>query len=315
MRNATTKQGDDLTRRRALGVLVGAGSAVATRCRGSLNGRDAAADAEVDAARGGASAGTDTAQDAASCAATPEGEIGPFFVDDSESRFNRSNVLSNIDGSNPQLGVPLTLTIIVLDGRQGCAPYVGAQVDIWHCNASGIYSDEPAENTPTETWLRGYQLTDKNGQVIFQTIIPGWYSGRTTHIHLRVRSAYNSASSMWDGSNTTQLFFVQSFIDRLPTAVAPYDKQGINPTTNALDQVFSREEKARTCWPCPAATPPVISRPLLSFCPSPPESSALTCQPGAVRFSRFSTAAVHRTREAAEQPMLLTASARPRRVR
>jgi hypothetical protein len=72
-------------------------------------------------------------------------------------------------------------------------------------------------------------------------VIPGWYPGRTTHIHVRVRSSYSEASSTSDGTNTTQIFFEQSFIDTIATSVAPYSAQGKNPTTNASDHVYSAE--------------------------------------------------------------------------
>ncbi len=134
----------------------------------------------------------------------------------------------------------------VLDGEKSCAPYVGAQIDIWHCNASGIYSDEASENSTTETWLRGYQLTDAKGTVTFTTVIPGWYQGRTTHIHARIRSSYGNASSTSDGSNTTQLFFPQDMVDQISTSIAPYDAEGTNPTTNAGDRVYSQQTMGTT---------------------------------------------------------------------
>ncbi len=244
---SASRQGEaELSRRRALGVLVGTGSALALGCSAATAERDGGSDARL---TGADAAGTDAqtaapdgGADGAVCASTPEGEIGPYFADDSDARFNRRDILSNIDGSNTQSGIPLTLTIVVLDGGKGCSPYAGAQIDIWHCNASGVYSDEAVENTTTETWLRGYQVTDANGKVTFQTIVPGWYQGRTTHIHLRLRSTYNMASSTSDGSNTTQLFFAQTFVDRLATTVAPYNAEGKNPTTNASDHVYAQEE-------------------------------------------------------------------------
>ncbi|HEX4514415.1 MAG TPA: hypothetical protein VH054_12785 [Polyangiaceae bacterium] len=192
-----------------------------------------------DAATNADTAGT---AEAGVCASTPEGEIGPYFADDSANGFDRSDVLANLDGTNVQQGIALALTITVVDAKNGCAPYAGAQVDMWQCNAAGVYSDQAAENTTTEQWLRGYQVTDANGQVRFTTIVPGWYQGRTTHIHLRIRSTYGDASSTSDGSNTTQLFFAQSFVDRLSTTVAPYDAEGTNPTTNASDRVYSQQE-------------------------------------------------------------------------
>jgi protocatechuate 3,4-dioxygenase beta subunit len=181
-----------------------------------------------------------------SCAATPEGEIGPYFADDSASGFNRSNILADIDGSNAQPGIPLALTLIVRDSQKSCAAVAGSQVDIWHCNASGVYSDEGVESTTGQTWLRGYQLTDANGSVTFTTIVPGWYAGRTTHIHLRVRSSYSEASSTSDGSNTTQVFFPQSLVDGIDTTVAPYDAHGQNSTTNAGDRVYAQQTKGVT---------------------------------------------------------------------
>jgi len=213
---------------------VGASATIVLGCAGS--------DSDSGGTSNGDTGGT-TDTGSGTCASTNEGEIGPYFADDSDPRFNRSNILPNVDGTEAQTGIPLTLTITVLDGEQGCAPYPGAQIDVWHCNASGVYSDEDAESTSTKSWLRGYQITDASGKVTFQTILPGWYSGRTTHIHLRIRSTYGNASSTSDGSNTTQLFFDQTLIDTVATTVAPYDAEGKNPTTNALDHVYSGETK------------------------------------------------------------------------
>ncbi len=242
MEKTKQEEVEDRARRRVIGLLVGTGSILAFGCGDSSGGRDGGADASAGAGGdAGAHAGSGT--DAGACNVTPEGEIGPYFADDSDPRFNRSNILSNLDGSATQTGIALALTIIVVDGKNGCVPYANAQVDIWHCNAAGVYSDQAVESTSTETWLRGYQVTDANGRVSFATIIPGWYSGRTTHIHLRVRSSYSQASSTSDGTNTTQLFFAQTFIDALATGVAPYSAEGTNPTTNAGDRVYAEQTK------------------------------------------------------------------------
>ena len=140
--------------------------------------------------------------------------------------------------------MPFTLTLYVYDAKNSCAAMPGVQVDIWHCNATGVYSAESSESTSSQTWLRGYQLTDSSGKVQFTTIIPGWYSGRTTHIHLRLRSTYNSSST--DGTNTMQLFFDQTLVDTLDTSVSPYSSEGKNPTTNASDRVYTQEEDGTT---------------------------------------------------------------------
>jgi protocatechuate 3,4-dioxygenase beta subunit len=175
---------------------------------------------------------------------TLEGEEGPYFVDDSASGYNRSNILSNLDGTETQAGVPFALTLYVYDAKNNCAAMQNVQVDIWHCNASGVYSAESSEGTTGKSWLRGYQLADANGMVQFSTIIPGWYQGRTTHIHLRLRSSYDSASS--GGTNTMQLFFDQTLVDTLDTTVSPYKSEGKNTTTNASDRVYTQQEQGTT---------------------------------------------------------------------
>ncbi len=179
-----------------------------------------------------------------SCSETREGEEGPYFVDDSATGYKRSNILTNLDGSDSQSGVPLTLTLYVFDSESSCAAMENVQVDIWHCNASGIYSAESSESTSSQSWLRGYQITDSTGKVQFTTILPGWYSGRTTHIHLRLRSTYDSSSS--GSTNTMQLFFDQTLIDTLATSVSPYSSEGTNSTTNATDRVYSEQEDGTT---------------------------------------------------------------------
>ena len=180
----------------------------------------------------------------ASCSVSLEGEEGPYFVDDSATGYNRSNVLSNLDGTNTQTGVPLALTVYVFDAKNSCAPMANVQVDLWSCNASGVYSAESSESTTGQSYLRGYQLTDSTGKITFQTIVPGWYSGRTNHIHLRLRSTYDYTSN--SGSNTMQVFFDQTLINTLSTSVAPYSAEGTNPTTNATDRVYTTEEDGTT---------------------------------------------------------------------
>ena len=180
----------------------------------------------------------------ASCSASLEGEEGPYFVDDSASGYLRSNILSNLDGTETQTGVPLTLTVYVFDSENSCAAMQNVQVDIWSCNAEGIYSAESSESTVGQSWLRGYQLTDVTGMVQFVTIVPGWYSGRTTHIHLRFRSTYDETDT--SGSNTMQLFFDQTLINTINTTVTGYSTDGTDPTTNATDRVYTTEEDGTT---------------------------------------------------------------------
>jgi protocatechuate 3,4-dioxygenase beta subunit len=170
---------------------------------------------------------------------------GPYWVTDSASGYDRSVITSNIDGSNTQTGVALTLTLYIYDSENSCVAMENVQVDIWHCNASGVYSgvqnstNDGGTDLTSQSWLRGYQLTDSSGKVTFTTIIPGWYSGRTTHIHIRFRSTYDSSSS--GSTNTAQLFFDQTFIDTLDTTVSPYSSLGKNSVTNAGDSIYNSE--------------------------------------------------------------------------
>jgi protocatechuate 3,4-dioxygenase beta subunit len=190
------------------------------------------------------SSATSTTTTNSACTVSPEGEEGPYFVDDSAKGFARSYIRSNLDGSNTQNGIPLKLSISVFDSKNSCAAMANVQVDIWHCNASGVYSAEEVESSSGETWLRGYQLTDSNGLVTFVTIVPGWYAGRTTHIHLRLRSSYDSTTTA--GTNTTQLFFSQDVITTISTTISPYSAEGTNPTTNATDHVYAGEVSGET---------------------------------------------------------------------
>src|SRR5437667_172656 len=99
--------------------------------------------------------------------------------------LNRSDIrIDPADGST-RPGTLLTLAITVTNVGSTCTPLAGAHVDIWHCDASGLYSDEQANNTVGKKFLRGYQIADDNGAVNFTTVYPGWYNGRTVHIHVR----------------------------------------------------------------------------------------------------------------------------------
>ena len=232
MGRSTDNNQNVLERRKVLRVLGGAlAASVVVSCGGS-------------GASGSSTGTSSTSSSNSSCTVTPEGEEGPYFVDDSASGFNRSDIRSNLDGTNTQDGIPLTLSVYVLDTKNSCAALSGVQVDIWHCNALGVYSAENVEDTTGETWLRGYQVTDSNGLVKFTTIFPGWYEGRTTHIHLRVRSSYDSLSA--GGTDTTQLFFPQATIDTIYASVSPYSSRGANSTTNATDHVYSSEVNGET---------------------------------------------------------------------
>jgi len=119
------------------------------------------------------------------CVAVPELTEGPYYID---GALERSDIRTDSADGAASEGVPLTLNWVVstVDG-DGCLPLEGAVVDVWHCDAEGVYSGvtERGFDTTGHDFLRGVQRTDAEGRAAFQTIYPGWYQGRAVHIHFR----------------------------------------------------------------------------------------------------------------------------------
>lgn len=136
-------------------------------------------------------------------------------------------------------GTPLALTLLVsrLDAGD-CQPLPGAQVDIWHCDALGVYSDvqDPGFNIIGQKFLRGYQLTDARGSARFVTVYPGWYPGRTIHIHFKPRTAPVAHRNF---EFTSQLYFDDVLTDRVHVA-PPYAAKGPRTARHQHDWFFRR---------------------------------------------------------------------------
>jgi protocatechuate 3,4-dioxygenase beta subunit len=212
------------------------------------------------------------------CKLAREQEQGPYYIED---EMLRSNVVED------RVGLPLALRIGLLDARN-CKPLNNVAVDIWSCDALGLYSGftkqnpmgpggpgapgqgfgpggpppgfdpehpgnrpgppegfGPRENLPTDklTFLRGIQITDSDGVVNFQTIVPGFYMGRTNHIHFRVRTGIGpDARSLPAGhvSHTGQIFFPEEIATELMKH-PPYSTHNIHRTTQQEDMVFTRQ--------------------------------------------------------------------------
>lgn len=164
------------------------------------------------------------------CVLTPEQEEGPFYID-------LARVRRDIVENRP--GVPLALALTVVDSNT-CRPVRDAAVDVWHCDALGVYSGEPSEGSEGKTYLRGIQLTDGHGLAEFVTIYPGQYPGRTTHIHVKVHIGGRHGDGTYSGghvSHTGQLFSSDRH-DAEVFALAPYSRNTAELTPRNADGVF-----------------------------------------------------------------------------
>ncbi len=164
-----------------------------------------------------------------SCIVRPAMTEGPFFVDE---KLNRSDVRNDPSSKINSAGAALRLNFLVSSvNNKGCTPLKGAIVDIWQCDAEGIYSD--VQNAVGKKFLRGYQITDATGKAAFLTIYPGWYPGRTVHIHFKIRHTHNNKPREF----TSQLFFDDTFTDQVFKAT-PYNTRGNRNTRNTTDGIY-----------------------------------------------------------------------------
>jgi protocatechuate 3,4-dioxygenase beta subunit len=153
------------------------------------------------------------------CILSPEQTEGPYYID-------LDRVRSEITEGRP--GTPLELRVNVVDG-DSCEPIGDAAVDVWHCDASGVYSGVQGDDG---TFLRGIQMTDSAGEAVFRTIYPGWYTGRAVHIHVKVHIGGTD-------TYTGQLYFDGSVTDAV-YATDPYSAHPGPDTPNESDGLFAQ---------------------------------------------------------------------------
>ncbi len=160
-----------------------------------------------------------------SCVLAPEQTEGPYYVDDAAVR-------RNVTEGKP--GMPLALRLTVLDASS-CKPVKNAAVEIWHCDASGVYSGVQGDSG---MFLRGVQRTDAKGLALFRTIYPGWYQGRTVHIHTMVHIGGNVV-------HTGQLYFPDGVTDVVYTR-SPYNQRPNRNPRNSGDSIYRNGGKRST---------------------------------------------------------------------
>lgn len=229
-----------LRRREVLALLGGSGAALLAACTtGALaSPAPSAGRASTLAPSAGApaasTAGVSTAVALPSCVVRPALTEGPYFVDE---KLNRADIRSEPASGALKQGTPLSLSFNVARVSGGsCVALAGATVDVWHCDALGVYSDaqDPSFNTRGQKFLRGYQVTDASGKAAFTTIYPGWYQGRAVHIHFKIRTvAANGAVSDF----TSQLFFDDALNEQV-FAQAPYAQKGKGWLRNGADGIY-----------------------------------------------------------------------------
>ena len=222
------------TRRQfAIHTLSGLGAvALLGACAEDMDGEGAAATGAPAHTPGpedeGAEAVAESADAVGTCTAYPKQTAGPFYL-------NLNLVRADITEGKP--GVPLTIAVQVVRQSNGCAPIQGAAVDLWHCDAKGLYSGYPGQgdshnvNTTGQTFLRGTQLTDAEGKVRFTTIYPGYYRGRTTHAHFKVHLPGNLMVT------TSQLYFPENITQAVYNTSA-YSARGQKDTSNSSDGIY-----------------------------------------------------------------------------
>jgi protocatechuate 3,4-dioxygenase beta subunit len=167
------------------------------------------------------------------CILTPEAVEGPFYFD---PKLVRATIAEG------KAGAPLTLALQVVEAET-CAAFNEARVDIWHCDGLGVYSGYARQETGSakgETFLRGTQFAASDGAVRFDTIYPGWYPGRTPHIHFKI---------ILDDKDlvTGQLYFPDPVSEHVYATYSPYrERKQQRDTVNANDFIFLEQRGADT---------------------------------------------------------------------
>lgn len=236
-----------MRRRGALRWLAGAGGLALVGCGGG--GDDAStASGTTTTTTTSTSTGTGSGSTTTSCSVIPEETAGPYPGDGSNgvnalllSGIVRSDIRSSIAGATgTAAGVPLTVTLNLVNANGSCADLAGYAVYLWHCDQQGRYSLYSSGVTD-QNYLRGVQETGSDGMVSFSTIFPGCYSGRMPHMHFEIYRSATTATSFSNKLKTSQIAFPTDVCSTVYASGSGYSASVNNLAgiTFATDNVFS----------------------------------------------------------------------------
>lgn len=224
-----------VSRRSILGIFgMGVGAVALAACSSSSGD-----------STGTPSATAGSATTASVVAEIPDETAGPYPGDGSngadvleKSGIVRSDIRSSIDGGTAATGVPMTLTLTILDIANGSVPFRNAAVYVWHCDAAGGYSMY-SQGIQNETYLRGVQVTDSDGKVTYTSIYPACYMGRWPHIHFEVYPTVDDITDSTKAIATSQVALPQD-ISETVYALSEYKGSSSNLSQVSLnsDNVF-----------------------------------------------------------------------------
>lgn len=240
-------------RRRALGWLAGAGSLALLGCGGGGGdeGSSAASSSSSSGSTSGSTSGSGTST--SNCSLIPEETAGPYPGDGSNSNGSglsnalalagivRSDIRSSVAGvSGTAEGVPLSLSLRLLNSNGGCTSLAGYAIYLWHCTRDGLYSLYSSGITQ-QNYLRGVQESNSEGVATFTTIFPGCYAGRMPHMHFEIYRSLASASSYTSKLRTSQIAFPTEVCNTVYAGATGYSESARNfgQISFSSDNVFS----------------------------------------------------------------------------
>jgi protocatechuate 3,4-dioxygenase beta subunit len=238
------------SRREVLGLLGGLGATVFIAACGSNGGKSGSSGAGSTSSTSSTSmttAAAATADAVTSCSVIPEETAGPFPGDGTngpnvltQDGVVRRDIRSSFgDASGVAEGVPLTVTLTIVDSGNGCKALPGAAVYIWHCDRDGQYSMY-GQGVEDQSFLRGVQAADATGKLTFQSIFPAAYDGRWPHIHFEVFDSLGRATNGANRIAVSQLA-LPADVCRAVYATDGYEQSVRNLAQTSLDSdmVFS----------------------------------------------------------------------------